>query len=59
HNRHREASGWQVHDEGPRDPSTPPDPTWTSPLGRRYQTVIPRPLAHDHIPLRDAIPLRT
>ncbi|MGI9196125.1 MAG: DUF222 domain-containing protein, partial [Candidatus Nanopelagicales bacterium] len=39
HNRHREASGWQVHDEGPRDPSTPPDPTWTSPLGRRYQTV--------------------
>ncbi|MGI9196224.1 MAG: DUF222 domain-containing protein [Candidatus Nanopelagicales bacterium] len=52
HNRHRAASGWQVAEDRPRDPSMPPDPTWTSPLGRRYETAIPRPLGMDHIPLR-------
>ncbi|MFM7599380.1 MAG: DUF222 domain-containing protein [Actinomycetota bacterium] len=52
HNRGRQASGWAVHDEGPRDPHGPPDPVWTSPLGRRYQTHVSRALTLDHIPLR-------
>ena len=52
HNRGRAASGWQVHDEGPRDPHGPPDPVWTSPLGRSYQTQVPPALALDRIPLR-------
>lgn len=52
HNRLREASGWRVHEDGPHDPFGPPDPTWTSPLGRRYQTVSPRPLPLDYFPRR-------
>lgn len=52
HNRGRQASGWAVHDEGPRDPHGPPDPVWTSPLGRFYQTHVSRALTLDHIPLR-------
>ncbi|MFM9135405.1 MAG: DUF222 domain-containing protein [bacterium] len=52
HNRSREDSGWRVHDDGPRDPSGPPDPTWTSPLGRSYNTVSPRALANDYFPRR-------
>ena len=52
HNRGREKSGWQVHEEGPRDPMGPPDPIWTSPLGRRYQPEMPRALHVDFIPRR-------
>jgi len=52
HNRGRAASGWTVHEEGPRDPHGPPDPTWTSPLGRRYQTHVSPAIALDRIPLR-------
>ena len=52
HNRLREDSGWATHEEGPRDPLGPPDPVWTSPLGRRYQTSTPQVLAHDFIPRR-------
>lgn len=52
HNRHREASGWQVADEIPRDPMSHPTPVWTSPLGRQYQSPPPRPLVHDYIPRR-------
>lgn len=52
HNRSREASGWRVHDDGPRDPFGPPDPTWTSPLGRSYHTVTPRALPNDYFPRR-------
>lgn len=52
HNRHREASGWQITQDGPADPWGAPDPTWISPLGRRYVTAVARPLATDFIPLR-------
>ena len=52
HNRHREASGWHVEPERHRDPYGPPDPTWVSPLGRRYATAVATPLALDYIPLR-------
>ncbi|MGI9196469.1 MAG: DUF222 domain-containing protein [Candidatus Nanopelagicales bacterium] len=52
HNRHRDASHWQVEVDGPRDPSAPPDPTWISPLGRRYETGTPRPLVTDYVPRR-------
>lgn len=52
HNRHRGASGWQVHEQGPADPWGAPEPTWTSPLGRRYATTVATPLALDYIPLR-------
>lgn len=52
HNRHREASGWTLADERPHDPLGSPDPTWISPLGRRYQSPPPRPLATDFVPRR-------
>jgi len=52
HNRQREASGWQVAHEVPRDPMGPVTPVWTSPLGRQYQSPPPRPLVHDYIPRR-------
>lgn len=52
HNRHREASGWTLVDERPHDPLGSPDPTWISPLGRRYQSAPPRPLATDFVPRR-------
>lgn len=52
HNRHREASGWLVEPERHVDPYGPPDPTWISPLGRRYATAVATPLAIDYIPLR-------
>lgn len=52
HNRHRDDSRWQVEVDGPRDPTAPPDPTWISPLGRRYETDTPRPLVTDYIPRR-------
>lgn len=52
HNRHREASHWHIEQEGPADPYGAPEPTWISPLGRRYETAVARPLALDHIPLR-------
>lgn len=52
HNRHREASGWRVEPERHVDPHGPPDPTWVSPLGRRYATAVATPLALDYIPLR-------
>jgi hypothetical protein len=52
HNRGREASGWRIHEEGPRDPMGSPDPVWTSPLGRRYQSADPRVLSPDYIPRR-------
>jgi hypothetical protein len=52
HNRHRDASGWQLADEAPHDPLGSPDPTWISPLGRRYQSPPPRALAQDFIPRR-------
>lgn len=52
HNRHREASGWHIEPERHVDPHGPPDPTWISPLGRRYATAVPTPLALDYIPLR-------
>jgi hypothetical protein len=52
HNRHRGPGGWQVAMEGPRDPMAPPDPTWISPLGRRYSTLAPRALHTDYIPRR-------
>lgn len=52
HNRHREASGWHVEPERHVDPYGPPDPTWISPLGRRYETAVATPLALDYIPLR-------
>jgi hypothetical protein len=52
HNRHRDSSRWRVEPEGPIDPQAPPDPTWISPLGRRYATTVARPLALDFIPLR-------
>ena len=52
HNRGREESRWQAREEGPRDPQGPPDPVWTSPLRRRYQTATPQVLAHDFIPRR-------
>ena len=52
HNRSRAASGWQVSEEGPRDPLGPPDPVWTSPLGRRYRTQVAQALPVDHVPLR-------
>ena len=52
HNRQRGASGWQVHEQGPADPWGAPEPTWISPLGRRYATAVATPLALDHIPLR-------
>jgi len=52
HNRGREASGWRIHEEGPRDPLGSPDPVWTSPLGRRYQSADPRVLSPDYIPRR-------
>ena len=52
HNRGRKASGWQVQEDGPHDPNGPPDPTWTSPLGRTYRTVVPQALTIDHVPLR-------
>lgn len=52
HNRHRDASRWHIEQEGPADPYGAPEPTWISPLGRRYETAVARPLALDHIPLR-------
>ena len=52
HNRHRDASHWHIEQEGPADPYGAPEPTWISPLGRRYETAVARPLALDHIPLR-------
>lgn len=52
HNRHRGEQGWQVTVEGPRDPMAPPDPTWISPLGRRYTTQLPPVLHADYIPRR-------
>ena len=52
HNRHRDASRWHTEPEGPADPYGAPEPTWISPLGRRYETAVARPLALDHIPLR-------
>lgn len=52
HNRHREASGWQVEPDRHVDPQGPPEPTWVSPLGRRYATAVATPLALDYIPLR-------
>lgn len=52
HNRHRDASRWHIEQEGPADPYGAPEPTWISPLGRRYETTVARPLALDHIPLR-------
>ena len=52
HNRHREASGWTLVDERPHDPLGSPNPTWISPLGRRYQSPPPRPLATDFVPRR-------
>lgn len=52
HNRHREASGWTLADERPHDPLGSPDPTWISPLGRRYQSPPPRPLTTDFVPRR-------
>lgn len=52
HNRHRGEGGWQVAMEGPRDPMAPPDPTWISPLGRRYATHASRALHIDYIPRR-------
>jgi hypothetical protein len=52
HNRHRETSRWHIEQEGPADPYGAPEPTWISPLGRRYETAVARPLALDHIPLR-------
>lgn len=52
HNRHRGEHGWQVTVEGPRDPMAPPDPTWISPLGRRYTTALPPVLHTDYIPRR-------
>lgn len=52
HNRHREASGWTLADERPHDPLGSPDPTWISPLGRRYQSPPPRPLPTDFVPRR-------
>ena len=52
HNRHREASGWHVEPERHVDPHGPPEPTWISPLGRRYATAVATPLALDYVPLR-------
>ena len=54
HNRHRGPGGWCIDTEGdlPRDPHGPPDPTWISPLGRRYETFPPRVLHNDFIPRR-------
>lgn len=52
HNRHRGEGGWRVTMEGPRDPMAPPDPTWISPLGRRYSTHASRVLHVDYIPRR-------
>ena len=52
HNRLREESRWQASEEGPRDPLGPPDPVWTSPLGRTYQTLTPQVLASDFVPRR-------
>ena len=52
HNRRREESRWQAREEGPRDPFGPPDPVWTSPLGRAYATTTPRALHADYIPRR-------
>ena len=52
HNRHRAASGWQVEPHRFVDPHGPPEPTWVSPLGRRYETAVATPLSLDHIPLR-------
>ncbi|MEY3734666.1 MAG: hypothetical protein RL347_2025 [Actinomycetota bacterium] len=52
HNRHREASGWTLTDDRPHDPLGSPDPTWISPLGRRYQSPPPRPLINDSVPRR-------
>ena len=52
HNRHRDASGWHVEPERYVDPHGAPDPTWVSPLGRRYATAVATPLALDYIPLR-------
>ena len=52
HNRGRDASRWRVEEDSPTHPSGPPDPTWVSPLGRRYWTSLPNALLHDHIPLR-------
>ena len=52
HNRHRDASGWHVETERYVDPHGAPDPTWVSPLGRRYATAVATPLALDYIPLR-------
>lgn len=52
HNRGRSASGWTVEDEGPKDPYGPPDPTWVSTLGRRYETAMPAALEDDYTPLR-------
>ena len=52
HNRHRDASRWHIEQEGPADPYGAPEPTWISPLGRRYETSVARALALDHIPLR-------
>ena len=52
HTRHRDASGWHVEPERYVDPHGAPDPTWVSPLGRRYATAVATPLALDYIPLR-------
>ena len=52
HNRHRATSRWTFVDERPHDPLGSPDPTWISPLGRRYQSPPPRPLATDIVPRR-------
>lgn len=52
HNRHRGEGGWQVAMEGPRDPMAAPDPTWISPLGRRYSTHVSPALHVDYIPRR-------
>lgn len=54
HNRHRGPGGWRIDTDVdlPRDPHGPPDPTWVSPLGRRYETLTPRVLHNDFIPRR-------
>jgi hypothetical protein len=52
HNRHRDASGWTLAEQGPHDPSAPPGPVWRSPLGRHYETSLSTPLTLDFVPLR-------
>lgn len=52
HNRHRGERDWRIEFDGPRDPMAPPDPTWISPLGRRYSTHAPSALHVDYIPRR-------